>query len=138
MEKIYHNFLPIQKRLPQNTLKRLLSYLISINAIMTLVRDFKRDRRPQGGRDFAPRDDRPQTMFKTICSDCGKECEVPFKPNGSKPVFCRDCFQGKRRFEATKRRQFSTKKTKSLMTEDHNIKAHHHHLHHIIEKILPC
>jgi CxxC-x17-CxxC domain-containing protein len=57
---------------------------------MILVRDFKRDFK---------RDDRPQTMFKTICSDCGKECEVPFKPNGSKPVFCRDCFQGKRRSE---------------------------------------
>jgi CxxC-x17-CxxC domain-containing protein len=57
------------------------------------VRDFKRDFK---------RDDRPQTMFKTICSDCGKECEVPFKPNGSKPVFCRDCFQGKRRFEGPK------------------------------------
>jgi CxxC-x17-CxxC domain-containing protein len=41
-------------------------------------------------------------MFKAICSDCGKECEVPFKPNGSKPVFCRDCFQGKRRFEGPK------------------------------------
>ena len=73
---------------------------------MILVRDFKRDRRPQGGRDFAPRDDRPQTMFKTICSDCGKECEVPFKPNGSKPVFCRDCFQGKRRFEGPKENNF--------------------------------
>jgi CxxC-x17-CxxC domain-containing protein len=73
---------------------------------MTLVRDFKRDRRPQGGRDFAPRDDRPQTMFKTVCSDCGKECEVPFKPNGSKPVFCRDCFQGKRRFEGPKENNF--------------------------------
>ena len=66
---------------------------------MVFVRDFKRDQRPQGGRNFERRDDRPQTMFKTICSDCGKECEVPFKPNGSKPVFCRDCFQGKRRFE---------------------------------------
>lgn len=55
---------------------------------MVFVRDFKRDFK---------RDDRPQTMFKTICSDCGKECEVPFRPNGSKPVFCRECFQGKRR-----------------------------------------
>jgi CxxC-x17-CxxC domain-containing protein len=77
---------------------------------MILVRDFKRDRRPQGGRDFAPRDDRPQTMFKAICSDCGKECEVPFKPNGSKPVFCRECFQGKRRFEGPKENNFAPRK----------------------------
>jgi len=68
--------------------------------------DFNRDRR-SGGRDFKRRDfDRPQTMFKTICSDCGKECEVPFKPNGSKPVFCRDCFQGKRNSEGPRDNNF--------------------------------
>ena len=60
------------------------------------MRDFNKGR-SGGGRDFKRRDfDGPQVMHKTICSDCGKECEVPFKPNGSKPVFCRDCFQGKR------------------------------------------
>lgn len=32
-------------------------------------------------------------MFKAVCASCGKECEVPFKPTGSKPVYCRDCFQ---------------------------------------------
>lgn len=63
--------------------------------------DFNRDRRPGGGRDFKRRDfgggsDRPQIMHKAICSNCGKECEVPFKPNGSKPVFCRECFQNNR------------------------------------------
>jgi CxxC-x17-CxxC domain-containing protein len=43
-----------------------------------------------GGRD---RDSRPpQTMHTTICSECGKSCEVPFRPTGDKPVYCRDCF----------------------------------------------
>jgi CxxC-x17-CxxC domain-containing protein len=43
-----------------------------------------------GGRD---RDARPpQTMHTTICSECGKSCEVPFRPTGDKPVYCRDCF----------------------------------------------
>ncbi|MCJ7559516.1 DNA-directed RNA polymerase, partial [Candidatus Bathyarchaeota archaeon] len=22
---------------------------------------------------------------KAVCADCGKECEVPFKPDGSRP-----------------------------------------------------
>ena len=35
---------------------------------------------------------RPREMHKTTCSDCGKECEVPFKPSGDRPVYCRDCF----------------------------------------------
>jgi len=32
-------------------------------------------------------------MFKVVCSDCGKECEVPFKPTEGRPVYCRDCYQ---------------------------------------------
>jgi CxxC-x17-CxxC domain-containing protein len=32
-------------------------------------------------------------MHKVTCSDCGKETEVPFKPSGDRPVYCRDCYQ---------------------------------------------
>lgn len=32
-------------------------------------------------------------MFKATCANCGNECEVPFKPNGSRPIYCRDCFK---------------------------------------------
>ncbi len=41
----------------------------------------------RGGRDF----ERP-TMHKAVCSDCGHDCEVPFRPNGTKPVLCSSCF----------------------------------------------
>jgi len=33
------------------------------------------------------------SMHKATCDKCNKKCEVPFKPSGSKPIFCRDCFQ---------------------------------------------
>lgn len=33
-----------------------------------------------------------KTMFRASCARCQRSCEVPFKPNGSKPVFCSDCF----------------------------------------------
>ncbi len=46
-----------------------------------------------GGRDSGARDDRPRSMFKTVCSSCGNECEVPFKPTTGKPVYCSDCFE---------------------------------------------
>ncbi|MBI2146407.1 DNA-directed RNA polymerase [Candidatus Woesearchaeota archaeon] len=39
-------------------------------------------------RDFGPRE-----MHKATCSECGAECEVPFKPTEGKPVYCRDCYQ---------------------------------------------
>jgi len=35
----------------------------------------------------------PREMHKATCSDCGNECEVPFKPTEGRPVYCRDCFQ---------------------------------------------
>jgi CxxC-x17-CxxC domain-containing protein len=35
---------------------------------------------------------RPMELHQAICADCGKSCEVPFKPNGRKPVYCKDCF----------------------------------------------
>lgn len=32
-------------------------------------------------------------MFSTVCSNCGKECQVPFRPTNGKPVYCSDCFE---------------------------------------------
>ena len=49
-----------------------------------------------GGRGF---NDRPREMHKTTCSDCGKQCEVPFKPTSGKPVFCQDCFKKNKKEE---------------------------------------
>ena len=40
--------------------------------------------------------DGPREMHKATCSECKKECEVPFKPAGDRPVFCRECFMKKR------------------------------------------
>lgn len=41
----------------------------------------------QGGYDRGPKE-----MHKTVCSECKKDCEVPFKPSGDRPIFCKDCF----------------------------------------------
>jgi len=44
------------------------------------------------------RDRREITMTKATCSSCGNECELPFKPISSKPVYCSDCFAKKGKF----------------------------------------
>ncbi len=36
------------------------------------------------------RDDRP--TFDAVCSECGKETQVPFQPTQGRPIYCRDCF----------------------------------------------
>jgi CxxC-x17-CxxC domain-containing protein len=37
-----------------------------------------------------------QSETSTVCSQCGKETTVPFKPRLGRPVFCRECFQQRR------------------------------------------
>ncbi|MHA1303859.1 MAG: CxxC-x17-CxxC domain-containing protein [Candidatus Heimdallarchaeaceae archaeon] len=32
-------------------------------------------------------------MHKITCADCGIETEVPFKPDGERPVYCKECFR---------------------------------------------
>jgi CxxC-x17-CxxC domain-containing protein len=34
-----------------------------------------------------------RTMFKAKCSECGKDCEVPFKPTQGRPIYCKECFK---------------------------------------------
>jgi CxxC-x17-CxxC domain-containing protein len=31
-------------------------------------------------------------MYKAVCTDCGNECEVPFKPDQNRPVYCQACW----------------------------------------------
>lgn len=38
---------------------------------------------------------------KTVCSQCGKETTVPFKPTQGRPVYCRECFQQRRAMGAS-------------------------------------
>lgn len=37
--------------------------------------------------------DRPtRPMYAVVCFDCGKDTEIPFKPSGDRPVYCKECF----------------------------------------------
>jgi len=60
---------------------------------------FRRNRPPRRNnfnnnrRSF---NDRPREMHKATCADCGKECEVPFKPTEGRAVLCQDCFRAKK------------------------------------------
>jgi len=45
----------------------------------------------------------PVTMHKAVCDECQKSCEVPFRPSSDKPIYCNDCFSGKRGNEAPRR-----------------------------------
>ena len=39
---------------------------------------------------------RAREMYEAVCANCGKTASVPFRPSGSKPVYCSDCFESRR------------------------------------------
>ncbi|HLD13026.1 MAG TPA: CxxC-x17-CxxC domain-containing protein [Candidatus Nanoarchaeia archaeon] len=40
-----------------------------------------------------PRNMGPRETHKAVCSKCNNECEVPFKPQEGRPVYCKDCYK---------------------------------------------
>jgi CxxC-x17-CxxC domain-containing protein len=40
----------------------------------------------------------PRQLYDAVCAGCGVQTQVPFQPTGSKPVYCRDCFQSSRSY----------------------------------------
>jgi CxxC-x17-CxxC domain-containing protein len=52
-----------------------------------------------GGFQRRSFNDGPREMHKATCTECKKECEVPFKPTEGKPVFCKDCYFKKKNAE---------------------------------------
>lgn len=35
-------------------------------------------------------------LYEVTCASCGKPAQVPFKPAGDRPVYCRDCYMQQR------------------------------------------
>lgn len=53
---------------------------------------FNKGRR-DGGFGGRRRDGGRPDMHSAICDECHKDCEVPFRPTGNKPIFCSRCFE---------------------------------------------
>jgi len=64
------------------------------------MNDFRQDNRSREnrssfGRRFGGRDTGRREMHDAVCDNCGKNCQIPFRPSGDKPVYCSDCFEKK-------------------------------------------
>ncbi len=48
-------------------------------------------------RRSSPTGDTPRQMYPAVCAGCGATTEVPFEPRQGRPVYCRDCFEARKR-----------------------------------------
>ncbi|ACV63816.1 conserved hypothetical protein [Desulfofarcimen acetoxidans DSM 771] len=58
----------------------------------------RKQRNNGGGFNRGSSDRQPREMFSAVCAECGAETEVPFRPSGNRPVYCRDCFRKNSRY----------------------------------------
>ena len=67
----------------------------SCRAYRRATKDSGSDPRSLGGpRGYERGDDRlSREYFAAICTSCGNQAQVPFKPRMDKPVYCSDCYR---------------------------------------------
>ncbi len=46
--------------------------------------------------ESAGTDQQGRQLYEVKCSNCGKQTQVPFKPSGDRPVYCKDCYMQKK------------------------------------------
>lgn len=66
----------------------------SCRASRRATREIGADVRDIGGPRGYERNDRSEReYFAVVCSRCGNQAQVPFKPRMDRPVYCSDCFR---------------------------------------------
>ena len=54
------------------------------------------DKAASGEATPAGVDQQGRQLYNVKCSNCGRDTQVPFKPSGDRPVYCRDCYMQKK------------------------------------------
>jgi CxxC-x17-CxxC domain-containing protein len=80
---------------------------------MSMIYDIVRNMKMDKPRKKITHDE----VFKTICDTCHKPCDVPFKPNGKKPVFCDACFRHTKEAAPS---DYVKRKDKTIFNTPHN------------------
>ena len=60
-------------------------------------KDDKAEEAEESKEDNSADSEDDRDMHKAKCAECGEECEVPFKPEEGRDVFCSDCFRKRRK-----------------------------------------
>jgi len=63
---------------------------------------------------------RERSFTKAICADCKAECEVPFKPTGDRPVYCKECFSKRKESGGSFKAKFEHNPRERHFAKDRN------------------
>jgi len=77
----------------------------------------------RGGGDMRLKSKVSKKTYPDYCWVCGTETEIPFQPDGKRPVFCKNCYQGVQAGEIippTKPKKLETLIIKKASTRDGN------------------
>jgi len=77
------------------------------------------DRPYRNDRERQDNAQRERKFTQAICADCNKECEVPFKPSGDRPVYCKECFLKRKEEGLFKNRHNNPNRERSFIEEHH-------------------
>lgn len=69
----------------------------------TRCQDCRSARKAASGGSSGSASGGAREMHTAICSECGREAQVPFVPRGDKPVYCSDCFQSQKSAASSRR-----------------------------------
>jgi CxxC-x17-CxxC domain-containing protein len=66
--------------------------------------------------------DNQKDMYDAVCASCDLEIQVPFEPDGNRPVFCKECFKDHQRVLAkSKKNDILTKKQDSKPKKEEKV-----------------
>jgi CxxC-x17-CxxC domain-containing protein len=54
---------------------------------------FQKDQTNKINNQFRKKEEKQKVMFQAVCDGCGKEIEVPFKPDGVRGTYCQECLK---------------------------------------------
>ena len=83
-----------QEYFAQNSLRNEPRHCKICRQMSKMRKDDMADMRPPRRAGGGPRG--PRETFQAVCAQCGRQTDLPFKPRGDRPVYCRDCFRSRR------------------------------------------
>jgi len=72
--------------------QKLVSLETKIDTVLSRLSEKPVEAPRQALSSASPERHNTRPMYKVICADCGRHCEVPFKPSIGRPVYCKECF----------------------------------------------